>query len=209
MSRPANRTAETIRRAMRSSRRDAPLEPRRLDGDPAAPRSASRGRRAAAAAARTRPPTDSGLLRERLHDVAALIAQQLRGVGLDGIPDVEVRVQRAAHARRQRHRTDDEQEVLGQLERQRAHDIAELGREVAELARIDLLQLGEAHAAEPREQLGHRPLELGGVGRRQQHADVADAVDQALAVARGDGDQEPLQARAAARRGPRPSCRSR
>ena len=55
---------------------------------------------------------------------------------------------------------------------------------VAELARIDLLQLGEAHAAEAGEELGHRPLELGGVGRRQQHADVADAVDHALAVAR-------------------------
>ena len=77
----------------------------------------------------TVPATDDGLLRERLHDVAALLAEQLRGVGLDGIPDVERGVERAAHARGQRHRADDEQEVLGQLERQRAHDVAELDRE--------------------------------------------------------------------------------
>ena len=49
-------------------------------------------------------------------------------------------------------------------------------REVAELARVDLAQLGEAHAAEPGEQLRHRPLELGRLGRGQQHADVADRV---------------------------------
>ena len=62
-------------------------------------------------------------------------------------------------------------------------DIAELDREGAELARIDLLQLGEPHAAEAGEQLRHRALELRGVRRGQQHPDFADAVDHALAVA--------------------------
>ena len=66
----------------------------------------------------------------------------------------------------------------------------------AQLALVDLPQLGEAHAAEAGEQLGHRPLELGRVGRRQQDADTADAVDQPLAVARGDREHELLQAAA-------------
>ena len=47
-----------------------------------------------------------------------------------------------------------------------------------------------------REQLGHRALELCRVGRRQQDADATDAVDQALAVARGDREHELLQAAA-------------
>ena len=38
---------------------------------------------------------------------------------------------------------------------------SELDRERLELARVDLFELSEAHAAEPGEQGRHRPLELG------------------------------------------------
>ncbi|MBT2518223.1 hypothetical protein J7E29_12305 [Streptomyces sp. ISL-90] len=52
---------------------------------------------------------------------------------------------------------DDEQKVLWQLEWQRPHHLAELDREAAQFALVDLPHLGEAHPPETREQLGHRP----------------------------------------------------
>src|SRR5690606_31820227 len=76
-------------------------------------------------------------LRESLRRVAALVAQQLRGVGLNGIPYVECRIQSAAHAGCQRHRTKEQQHALRKLKRQRADRVAELSGEVAELTGID------------------------------------------------------------------------
>ena len=193
MNRPTNRTAEVIRRVVRSSLATrcssrGEFATRR----PSSMRSARASRRCGNRAAV--PATGQRLLPERLHEVAALVAQELRGVGLDGVPHIEVGVERAAEARGQRHRTDDEQEVLGQLERQRPHRFAELDREAAQLALVDLPHLGESHAPEAREQLGHSSLELCRIGRRQQDADTTDAVDQPLPVTRGDGEDDLLQA---------------
>ena len=52
-----------------------------------------------------------------------------------------------------------------------ADRVAELAGERLQLALVDALQLGDAHAAEAVERRGHRALELLGVGARQQHAE--------------------------------------
>ena len=76
---------------------------------------------------------------------------------------------------------------------------AELHREVAELTRVHLAQLGEAHPAEPGEELRHRLLEFCGIGRRQQYAHVAHSADQAFSVARGGREKQFAQAAACGR----------
>src|SRR3546814_8761600 len=61
---------------------------------------------------------------------------------------------------------DDEEEVLGELEGEGSCQFAELVGEVPEFTRVHLLQLTEAHPAEPGEQRAHRPFQLRGeIGR--------------------------------------------
>ena len=75
-----------------------------------------------------------------------------------------------------------------------ADDLAELVREVAQLPRVDLLQLGEPHAAEAGEERGHRALELAWCRRTGSSTPMSRCARRAPPVARGDRDEELAQA---------------
>ncbi len=113
---PVNSTAETARRLRRSTPGQAAVQVGGANGDAAVVEPF--GERVEPAGQAQGCGGFGCLPRGVLQGGAALLADELLGVGLDGVPEVEAGVESAAHPGDQGHGSQGQQEVLGQLEGQ-------------------------------------------------------------------------------------------
>ncbi len=119
-----------------------------------------------------------------------------RAYGPTCCPEVDVRVEPRAHARQDRHRPHDVDEVLRDLEGHVQEQVTVLVGELTHLLGVDAAQLAHRQSPVPVEHVRLGLLDRGDVGPRQQHVEHLIGLDHAGGVPRAHRDEQLPQAAA-------------